>query len=97
MDFIERIDPTTVASLKPLAESDQFAMYAVGQDTYVLVQRHAGTPWMALRLSGDGVFRVGSLMVDAMRHLYRDVASQLSPNYTAAPEASASAVVMERA
>jgi hypothetical protein len=97
MDFIERIDPATIASLKPLAESDQFAMYAVGQDTYVLVQRHAGTPWMALRLSGDGVFRVGSLMVDAMRHLYRDVASQLSPNYAAAPEVSASAVVRERA
>ena len=97
MDFIERIDPTIVASLKPLAESDQFAIYAVGQDTYVLVQRHAGTPWMALRLSGDGVFRVGLLMVDAMRHLYRDLASQLSPNYAAAPEVSTSAVVRERA
>lgn len=84
MDFIERIDPATVAGLEPIAESDQFAMYAVGEDTYVLVQRHAGTPWMGVRLSGDGVFRVGSLLVDAMRHLYRDVAAQLSPNYTAA-------------
>jgi transposase len=44
MDFIERIDPTTVASLTPLAESDEFAMFAVGQNTYVLVQRRAGTP-----------------------------------------------------
>ena len=26
------------------------------------------------------IFRVGSLMVDAMRHVYRDVASNLSPN-----------------
>jgi hypothetical protein len=44
-----------------------------------LVQRHNGTPWTALRLSGDGIFRVGSLLIDAMRHLYRDVASNLSP------------------
>ncbi len=97
MDFIERIDPATVASLDPIAESDQFAMYAVGQDTYVLVQRHAGTPWMGVRLSGDGVFRVGSLLVDAMRHLYRDVASQLSPNYAAAQDAATNAGFDERA
>jgi len=89
MDFIERIDPGTVANLTPVAESDQFAMYAVGDETYMLVQRHAGTPWMAVRFSGDGVFRVGSLMVDAMRHLYRDLASQLSPNHATVPEVSA--------
>ena len=80
MDFIERIDPSVVEGLEPIAESDQFAIYAAGSDTYILVQRHAGTPWMAIRLSGDGVFRVGSLMMEAMRHLYRDVASRLSPN-----------------
>jgi len=89
MDFIERVDPGTVADLDPVAESDQFAIYAVGEETYMLVQRHAGTPWTAVRLSGDGVFRVGLLMVDAMRHLYRDVASQLSPNHATKPEASA--------
>ena len=77
---LEHIDSSELRDRKPIAESDQFAVYAVGSDTYLLVQRHAGTPWMALRLSGDGMFRVGSLLVDAMRHLYRDVASQLSPS-----------------
>jgi hypothetical protein len=85
MDFIERIEPSVVEELEPIAESDQFAIYAAGSDTYILVQRHAGTPWMAIRLSGDGVFRVGSLMLEAMRHLYRDVASRLSPNSQCEP------------
>jgi hypothetical protein len=79
MDFFEHFDPATVAGLTPIAESDQFAIYSMQDSTYLLVQRHGGTPWMALRLSGDGVFRVGSLLVDAMRHLYRDIASDLSP------------------
>lgn len=79
MDFIEEIDRPAVDRLTPLGESDQFALYAVGEETYLLVQRHAGIPWTGLRLSGDALFRVGSLMVDAMRHVYRDVASQLSP------------------
>jgi hypothetical protein len=80
MDFIEKIDPSVVEAMELVAESDQFAIYAAGADTYVLVQRHGGTPWSAVRISGDGIFRVGSLMIDAMRHLYRDVASNLSPN-----------------
>ena len=81
MDFIERVDRSEIVGKTPIAESDQFAMYAIGDGTYLLVQRHAGTPWTALRLSGDGVFRVASLITEAMRHLYRDLASQLSPNY----------------
>jgi hypothetical protein len=36
---------------------------------------------MALRLSGDGLFRVSSLLGEATRHLYREVASRLSPNH----------------
>ncbi len=79
MDFIEHVDPATVAKLTPIAESEQFAIYPEGDDTYLLVQRHGATPWTAVRLSGDGLFRVGALLVDAMRHLYRDVASNLSP------------------
>ncbi len=78
MNFVE-IDPSVVAGREPIAESDQFAMYATGDGSYMLVQRHQGTAWTALQLSGDGVFRVGSLFVDAMRHLYREVASELSP------------------
>jgi hypothetical protein len=85
MDFIEQIDQSTVDGLEQIAESDLFAIYAVGSQTYLLVQRHKGTPWMALRMSGDGLFRISSLLGEAMRHLYRDVASQLSPNYL--PEA----------
>ncbi|MGH7706629.1 MAG: hypothetical protein ACREM8_09090 [Vulcanimicrobiaceae bacterium] len=79
MNF-EQIDRSAVDGRKPLAESDQFAIYAVGNDNYLLVQRHEGTPWTGLRVSGDGLFRIGGLLVDAMRHLYRDVAAQLSPN-----------------
>ena len=67
--------------LPKIAESEQFAMYSVGEQTYLLVQRHEGTPWMALRLSGDALFRISSLLGDAMRHLYRDVSSRLSPNH----------------
>ena len=81
MDFIEQVDRSTVEGLQQIAESDLFAIYAVGGQTYLLVQRHKGTPWMALRISGDGLFRISSLLGDAMRHLYRDVSSQLSPNY----------------
>jgi hypothetical protein len=80
MDFVNEIDPAELAKSPCVAESDQFAIYAVGNDTYLLVQRHAGRPWAGLRLSGDGIFRAGSLMVDAMRHLYRDVARDLSPD-----------------
>jgi hypothetical protein len=88
MNFIE-IDQKIVEDRDPIAESDQFAIYAIGDGTYLLVQRHQGTAWTALQLSGDGVFRVGSLVVDAMRHLYRDVASQLSPAQLAMKAAAA--------
>ncbi len=79
MEIIDGLDQGTFAGKTPIAESDQFAIYAEGDDTYIIVQRHGGTPWTAVRLSGDGVFRVGTLLVEAMRHLYRDVASNLSP------------------
>ena len=79
MNFIEQVDKNALEAQSPIAESEQFAIYAVGADTYLLVQRHRGTPWTGVQLSGDGVFRVGSLLVNAMRHLYRDVASNLSP------------------
>lgn len=81
MDVITEIDVARLAGLTPIAESDQFAIYAVGDQTYLLVQRHGSTPWTAMRISGDGLFRIASLFTDATRHLYRDVASQLSPNY----------------
>jgi hypothetical protein len=79
MELIAQVDQKMLAGKTPIAESDQFAVYPLGDDTYILVQRHGGTPWTGVRFSGDGVFRVGSLLVEAMRHLYRDVASNLSP------------------
>jgi hypothetical protein len=79
MNLIERFDASALEGAEPIAESDQFAIFAVGDDTYVLVQRHQGTPWTAVQFSGDGVFRVSSLLIEAMRHLYRNVASNLSP------------------
>ncbi|MGA8534636.1 MAG: hypothetical protein WB615_11050 [Candidatus Tumulicola sp.] len=80
MHFDERVDQVNFEDLEQIAESDQFVIYAAGNQTYLLVQRHQGTPWMTLRLSGDGLFRISSLLNDAMRHLYREVASRLSPN-----------------
>jgi hypothetical protein len=79
MEIIEDVNQSVLRGLVAIAESDQFAIYAEGDDTYILVQRHGGTPWTAVRLSGDGLFRVGTLVVEAMRHLYRDVASNLEP------------------
>jgi hypothetical protein len=79
VNFIEQVDRSALESRTPIAQSDQFAIYAVGADTYLLVQRHQAMPWTGVEFSGDGVFRVGSLLVNAMRHLYRDVASNLSP------------------
>lgn len=81
MDFIENVDRDSFERMTPIAESDQFAMYAIGDDTYMLVQRHEAVPWTAVRFSGDGVFRAGALLSEAMRHIYRNLAAQLSPNF----------------
>jgi hypothetical protein len=83
MYFSEQIDKSNFEGLEQISESDQFVMYAVGNQTYLLVQRHQGTTWMTLRLSGDGLYRISALLNDAMRHLYRDVSSRLSPNHVA--------------
>ncbi len=50
MYFSEQVDKAEFEGLEQISESDQFAIYAVGNQTYLLVQRHQGTPWMALRL-----------------------------------------------
>ncbi|MEA2666851.1 MAG: hypothetical protein QOI11_3795 [Candidatus Eremiobacteraeota bacterium] len=79
MDFVTTIDPADLVGIKLVAESNQFAVYATGCDTYLLVQRHAGMPWTGMLLSGDGLFRVSVLLSEATRDLYRQVAAQLSP------------------
>lgn len=62
-----------------LAESNEFAIYDFGNDTYALVQRHEGVEWQGITVSGDGLFRAAELLSKATRTLYRDLASQLSP------------------
>jgi hypothetical protein len=78
MKLLTKVDPASLADSPCLAESNELAVYVLGDDTYALVHRHEGTEWEAITISGDGVFRVGSLLVDVMRHLYRGVASNLS-------------------
>jgi hypothetical protein len=78
MDFIDDVDPVSLENSCILAESDQFCIYALDKDTYLLVQRHEGTPWTGLRISGDGLFRIGLLVGEATRNLYRHLAERLS-------------------
>ncbi|HXW52082.1 MAG TPA: hypothetical protein VEJ41_08840 [Candidatus Acidoferrales bacterium] len=74
------IEIDVLAGSTCLAESDEFAVYSLSNDTYALVLRHRGMPWQGITLSGDGVFRVAALLATASRALYRDVASRLSPD-----------------
>ena len=79
MEFVTTIAPADLVGIKLVSESNQFAVYATGCDTYLLVQRHAGLPWTGMLLSGDGLFRVSGLLSEATRDLYRQVAAQRSP------------------
>lgn len=78
MELHTTVDRAALGDAACLAESGEFALYALGRDSYLLVQRHEGTPWSGVTVSGDGVFRIGGLFVDAMRHLYRDMALDVS-------------------
>jgi hypothetical protein len=75
MQLHSTVDRADLQDAQCIAESGEFALYSRDRDSYLLVQRHEGTPWAAISVSGDGVFRIGSLFVGAMRHLYRNVAS----------------------
>ncbi len=78
MKLVAMIDPETLSPERLVAESNEFAIYDVGDDTYTLVHRHQAVEWQALTISGDGLFRVAELLLGATRALYRDVASDLS-------------------
>ncbi|HVA38018.1 MAG TPA: hypothetical protein VNJ51_10445 [Candidatus Dormibacteraeota bacterium] len=78
MQLLTTIDRATLERAKPLAESNEFAIYQLENDTYSLVHRHAGVEWQAITLSGDGIFRVSELLAQAGRALYRDLAGDLS-------------------
>ena len=78
MKLVESIDRASLESARLVAESNEFAIYDVGNDSYTLVHRHAGVDWQGLTLSGDGLFRVSELVATATRSLYRDVAGEYS-------------------
>jgi hypothetical protein len=76
--LVESIDHEALEKGRLIAESSEFAIFDVGQDTYALVHRHEAVAWQGIMISGDGLFRVAELVARATRSLYRDVASELS-------------------
>jgi hypothetical protein len=78
MKLVTTVDSSTLERSTLIAESNELAIYDVGNDTYTLVHRHASVEWQAMTISGDGLFRVLELVARATRTLYRDVASELS-------------------
>ena len=78
MKLVERFDPATLEQGRLIAESSEFAIYDVGNDTYALVHRHEAVAWQGITISGDGLFRVCELLARATRSLYRAVAAELS-------------------
>ncbi len=78
MKLIAAINETDLENARLIAESNEFAVYDIGNDTYALVHRHESVEWQAIAISGDGLFRVSELLVRAGRELYRDVAADFS-------------------
>lgn len=78
MKLVNSIDRETLARGRLIAESSEFAIFDVGNDTYALVHRHEAVEWQAITISGDALFRVAELVAQATRSLYRDVAGELS-------------------
>ena len=78
MKLVESIDREMLAKGRLIAESSEFAIFDVGNDTYALVHRHEAVEWQAITISGDGLFRVAELVALATRSLYRDIAGDLS-------------------
>ena len=78
MKLVTAIEPQALDRAKLIAESNEFAIFDMGSDTYAIVHRHAGVEWQAITISGDGLFRVLEILAQATRTLYRDVASDLS-------------------
>ncbi|HKU81535.1 MAG TPA: hypothetical protein VJP76_05120 [Candidatus Tumulicola sp.] len=78
MKLVDAIDRTSLSDDRLVAESNEFAIFDAGNDTYVLVHRHEGVKWQGIAISGDGLFRVAELLASATRRLYRDVAADLS-------------------
>jgi hypothetical protein len=78
MKLVESIDRNMLERARLIAESSEFAIFDIGNDTYALVHRHEAVDWQGITISGDGLFRVAELVAGATRSLYRDVAAELS-------------------
>jgi hypothetical protein len=78
MKLVDSIDRETLDGARLVAESNEFAIYDVGSDSYTLVHRHEGVKWQGVTISGDALFRIAELLAIATRSLYRDVAGDLS-------------------
>jgi hypothetical protein len=78
MKLVDSIDRDMLQQGRLVAESSEFAIFDVGNDTYALVHRHEAVAWQAITISGDGLFRVAELVARATRSLYRNVAAELS-------------------
>ncbi len=78
MKLVQSIDRDMLEKSRLIAESSEFAIFDVGNDTYTLVHRHEAVDWQGITISGDGLFRVAELVARATRSLYRDVAGELS-------------------
>jgi hypothetical protein len=76
MKVMTTVDHALLERSTCLAESNEFAIFRLDNDTFALVQRHQGVEWQGITLSGDGLFRVGELLAKAARTLYRDLASR---------------------
>ena len=84
MKLVTAIDSEALERSTLVAESNEFAIYSSGNDTFTLVHRHAAVEWQAITISGDGLFRVLEMLAVATRSLYRDVAGELSREQHAA-------------
>ena len=84
MKLVESMDRDALEKSRLIAESNEFAIYDVGNDSYTLVHRHEGVKWQGLTISGDALFRIAELLAIATRCLYRDVAGDLSRRRTRA-------------
>jgi hypothetical protein len=78
MKLVERFDRASLEKCRLVAESSEFAIFDIGNDTYALVHRHEAVAWQGITISGEGIFRIGELLARATRSLYRDVAAELS-------------------
>ncbi len=78
MKLVQTVDAAALERATLVAESNEFAIYDMGSDTYALVHRHRAVEWQAITFSGDGFFRVLELLSHATRDLYRNVAGELS-------------------